>query len=124
MRSILFIALGGALGSLCRYWVSGLAHRIFGASFPFGTVAVNLLGCLFFGAIWGLFENRVQIAPETRLLVLTGFLGAFTTFSTYMFESAGLIRGGQYVLALVNMAGQTLAGLALVLTGLALGRLL
>ena len=124
MRTILFLALGGAAGSLCRYGLSGLAHRLLGTSFPFGTLTVNLAGCLFFGAVWGLFESRVHIGPEVRLFVLTGFLGAFTTFSTYMFESAELVRGGQLALALVNMAGQTLAGLALVLTGLILGRLL
>ena len=124
MRTILFLALGGAAGTLSRYWLSGLSHRIFGSGFPFGTMAVNLLGCLLFGTVWGLFESRVYLGAEARLFALTGFLGAFTTFSTYMFESAGLLRGGQLVLALVNMAGQTLAGLALVLTGLALGRLL
>ncbi len=124
MRTILFLALGGAAGTLSRYWLSGLTHRLFGSGFPFGTMAVNLLGCLLFGMVWGLFESRVYLGAEARLFALTGFLGAFTTFSTYMFESAGLLRGGQLVLALVNMAGQTLAGLALVLTGLALGRLL
>lgn len=124
MRTILFLALGGAAGTLGRYWLSGLAHRVFGTSFPIGTWAVNLTGCLLFGAVWGLFESRVNVGPEARLFFLTGFLGAFTTFSTYMFESAELVRGGQMALALANVAGQTLAGLALVMAGLMLGRLL
>ncbi|SKA80277.1 CrcB protein [Paucidesulfovibrio gracilis DSM 16080] len=123
MNKIFVLALGGAAGTLSRYWLSGIAQRFFGASFPMGTFAVNMLGSLCFGLLWGLFENRVGFSPELRLLLLTGFMGAFTTFSTYMFESGALLRHGQYLSLLLNVGGQSLLGLTLVLLGMALGRL-
>ncbi|MGE4552586.1 MAG: fluoride efflux transporter CrcB [Desulfovibrionaceae bacterium] len=123
MPKILYLMLGGAAGTLGRYWLSGLAQRL-STTFPMGTFAVNLTGCLCFGLVWGVFENRMAVPPGARLFLLTGFMGAFTTFSTYMFESAELLRTGQVLLMLVNVAGQSLAGIALVLGGMALGRLI
>jgi CrcB protein len=124
VTKIFVLALGGAAGTLSRYWLSGAAQRLFGASFPAGTFAVNMAGRLLFGLLWGLFENRIGFSPELRLLLLTGFMGAFTTFSTYMFESAALLRSGQHLLLVANVAGQSLLGLTLVLAGMALGRLI
>ncbi|WP_041915875.1 fluoride efflux transporter CrcB [Pseudodesulfovibrio mercurii] len=124
MTKILYLSLGGAAGTLSRYFLSGVAQRMAGGSFPAGTFAVNMAGCLLFGAVWGFFENRLLPGSEVRLLVLTGFMGAFTTFSTYMFETANLVKSAQMAMALVNVVGQSVAGLALVLTGIALGRLL
>lgn len=124
LTKILYLSIGGAAGTLSRYWLSGVAQRLAGGSFPFGTFAVNMLGCLFFGAVWGYFENRLLPGSEVRLLALTGFMGAFTTFSTYMFETAGLVKYGQLAMALLNVVGQSVAGLVLVLAGIALGRLL
>lgn len=124
MEKVLIIACGGAAGTLCRYWLSGAVQRLMGSAFPFGTVAVNMLGCLFFGAVWGFVENRVGMGDQFRLLALTGFMGAFTTFSTYMFETASLVKVGQLALAGLNVAGQSVAGLVFVLVGLALGRVL
>lgn len=124
LTKILYLSIGGAAGTLSRYWLSGVAQRLAGGGFPLGTFVVNMLGCLCFGAVWGYFENRLLPGSEIRLLVLTGFMGAFTTFSTYMFETAGLVKYGQMIMALLNVVGQSAAGLALVLTGIALGRLL
>ena len=121
---ILYLSAGGAAGTLSRYWLSGVAQRLAGSGFPLGTFAVNMLGCLLFGAVWGVFENRMLPGSEMRLLVLTGFMGAFTTFSTYMFETAELVKYGQMALALLNVVGQSVAGLVLVLAGIALGKLL
>ena len=124
LTKILYLCVGGAAGTLSRYYLSGVAQRLAGGSFPLGTFAVNMLGCLFFGAVWGYFENRLLPGSEVRLLALTGFMGAFTTFSTYMFETAELVKFGQIAMAMVNVVGQSAIGLALVLTGVALGRLL
>jgi CrcB protein len=124
LTKILYLSLGGACGTLSRYFLSGVAQRMAGGSFPAGTFAVNMAGCLLFGAVWGFFENRLLPGSEIRLLVLTGFMGAFTTFSTYMFETATLVKSGQMAMVLANVVGQSVAGLALVLTGIALGRLL
>jgi len=124
LTKLLYLSLGGAAGTMSRYWLSGVAQRLAGGSFPLGTFAVNALGCLLFGAVWGFFENRMLPGSEIRLLVLTGFMGAFTTFSTYMFETAELVKYGQMLTALLNVVGQSIVGLILVLAGIALGRLL
>jgi camphor resistance protein CrcB len=124
LMKFLYLSLGGAAGTVSRYWLSGVAQRLSGGGFPLGTFAVNIVGCLLFGAVWGYFENRLLPGSEMRLLALTGFMGAFTTFSTYMFETAELVKFGQYAMALLNVVGQSVAGLVLVLAGIALGRLL
>ena len=124
LTKTLYLCLGGAAGTLSRYWLSGVAQRLAGSSFPVGTFAVNMLGCLLFGTIWGIFENRLLPGSGIRLLFLTGFMGAFTTFSTYMFETAELVKLGQLMTALGNIVGQSVVGLVLVVLGIALGRLL
>lgn len=120
LPKLLMLGLAGALGALSRYGLAGLVQRWAGGSFPLGTFVVNILGCFLFGLIWGLLEHR--LGPQFRLVVLTGFMGAFTTFSTFAFESAGLLQHGQWAWALLNLAGQNVLGLALVIAGLALGR--
>ena len=121
---ILAISLGGAAGALCRHWLAVTVQRMVGPSFPAGTFMVNMLGCLLFGIVWGYIETKSIAANELRLLALTGFLGSFTTFSTYMFETAQLVKIGQITAALLNVAGQSLLGLAFVLAGIALGKML
>jgi CrcB protein len=115
------VAVGGALGSLARYGLSAFVLRATGALFPIGTFAVNALGCLVFGVIAGVSEQRVALSPETRAFVLVGVLGGFTTFSSYIFESTALVRDGQFAAAALNIAGQVVAGLAAFWIGLAAG---
>lgn len=124
INKFIMLGIGGAAGTLARYGLSGLVQRLIGTSFPIGTFAVNMLGCLFFGALWSYFENRIGLGSELRLMVLTGFMGAFTTFSTYMFETATLVQPAQYFMAGLNVIGQSVLGLVLVFAGLALGRML
>ena len=109
--NLLLIAIGGALGSVARYLLSTFVLRVSGTLFPLGTFIVNVVGCLVFGAIAGATSQRVQISSTTRLFLLTGILGGFTTFSTYTFESFALIRDGQFVWATINIAGQVVVGL-------------
>lgn len=92
------------------------------ASFPYGTFVVNVTGCFLFGLAWALFENRFVLAGTARIMVLTGFMGAFTTFSTFAFETSMLLRDGQWVLAFLNLAGQNLLGLSAMFGGLALAK--
>jgi len=124
LTKILYLSIGGAAGTLSRYYLSGIVQRMVGSSFPLGTMAVNLLGCLLFGSVWGFFESRLLPGSELRLLMLTGFMGAFTTFSTYMFETAELVKYSQIAMALANVVGQSVLGLTFVLAGIALGRAL
>jgi len=119
----LLVCAGGA-GAFCRWGLAGLVQRLAGERFPLGTLAVNLLGCLLFGFVWGYLEGRVGLSPQTRTIVLTGFMGAFTTFSTYAFETVTLLQGGQYFAAFANIAVQTVLGVALVFAGLAAGQAL
>ena len=122
MQKFLYLAAGGATGTICRYLVSGAAQRIFNTTFPAGTFTVNMIGCLLFGIISGTFEDRLGLSPELRLMILTGFMGAFTTFSTYMFETTELIKTGQWPMAALNIGGQSALGFVCVIAGLALGR--
>ncbi len=121
MTKLACIALGGAVGAVLRYALGGPAHAWLGAGFPWGTLAVNLLGSFAIGLATALFEASAP-SPEVRLAVLTGGLGAFTTFSTFSLESLRLIQDRQLSLAAVNVVGSCLAGLALVYLGLAAGR--
>jgi CrcB protein len=124
LRDFVWLALAGATGTLLRYGLSGVTQRICGEKFPWGTLAVNALGCFLFGLVWTLAEDRMLISGRTRFLVLTGFMGAFTTFSTFAFETSQLLDDAQWGLALGNLAGQVVLGLIGVFLGLAAGRLL
>jgi CrcB protein len=121
-QNLIFMALAGGAGALCRYGLSGVVQRLVGERFPAGTLVVNLLGCLLFGLIWGWLEGRAGFSPQTRLVVLTGFMGAFTTFSTFAFETAGLLQGGQWLAAALNVGAQTVAGVVLVLIGMSVAQ--
>jgi CrcB protein len=122
MQKLLLIGMAGAAGTLARYVLGGLVQRFAGATFPWGTFAVNIVGAFLFGLIWSLVEQRLVISPEARIIVLSGFLGAFTTFSSFMFETSALIGEAQWGLALLNVGGQTVLGLAAMFLGLAIGR--
>jgi len=117
------LAVTGALGTLARYGVSGFLHRIIGASYPWGTVTVNLTGCFLAGLLWTLFENQWSVSGETRTLVLVGFMGSFTTFSALILESGELLRSAEWVHAATNVALQNGLGFAALFAGIALGRM-
>jgi fluoride exporter len=119
----LLVAAGGAIGSVARYALSTFVLRATGTLLPLGTFVVNAVGCLCFGLVVGAAAQRIALTPEVRAFILAGVLGGFTTFSAYVFESAGLIRDGQMAAALVNIAGQVVAGLAAFWIGTALGGL-
>ena len=112
------VGSGGFVGALLRYGLSGLVHRqIPFATFPYGTMAVNLLGCLLIGAFAGLAESRQLFGPELRTFALIGLLGGFTTFSTLGYETFAMIRDDEYLLAVANVGAQVVLGLALVWVG-------
>jgi CrcB protein len=112
------VGSGGFVGALLRYGLSGLVHRqVPFTTFPYGTMAVNLVGCLLIGAFAGLAESRQLFGPELRTFVLIGLLGGFTTFSTLGYETFAMIRDGEYLLATVNVGVQVVLGLALVWAG-------
>ena len=116
---VLMIALGGAFGAVARYGLSGWVQNALDTSFPLGTMAVNVLGSLLLGFTLPLFESLAWSA-EVRTMVTIGFLGAFTTFSTFSYEAVVLLEGGEWGRAGLYMGGSLLLGLVGVLSGMAL----
>ena len=118
------LALAGAIGTLCRFGLSGLVMHITGRGFPWGTLVVNASGCLLFGLIAVPIESRLPLTPQSRLILLTGFLGAFTTFSTFAYESAEQLHESSWLPAMGNILGQNALGIACIFAGMALARAL
>lgn len=123
MTKIILLFCAGGLGSLSRYLLSGVFQRAINISFPIGTYLVNIIGCFMFGLIWAYAQDRLYLSPEFRVIILTGFMGAFTTFSTFIFESAALLDSAQWPYFLLNVVGQIITGVILLKFGLTLGRL-
>lgn len=103
MKQILAIAAGGAIGAVLRYIMSNSVYSLLGRSFPYGTLAVNVLGSLLMGLLFVLFLERLTLDIFWRAAILIGGLGAFTTFSTFSIETLNLVEEGQPALALLNM---------------------
>jgi CrcB protein len=117
MVNLILVGVGGMLGSMLRYWLSGVAQRSFSGSFPLGTLTVNVLGCLVVGAFWSLVEYRQWFTPETRIFVTIGILGGFTTFSAFGYETFALLRDGQHAAAILNVLANVLVGTLAVIVG-------
>ncbi len=113
---LIYLFLGGGLGSVARYMVSGWSHRIMGDSFPWGTLSVNVIGSLLIGLLWGYFEMR-NIGPGLRMFLFVGFLGGFTTFSTFALETMNLLRSGEMKMALVSIFANNLLAFLFVFAG-------
>ncbi|MDD4890840.1 MAG: fluoride efflux transporter CrcB [Phycisphaerae bacterium] len=121
---LLLLAAGGAVGTVARYLTTGLAQRIAGSQFPAGTLAVNLLGCLVIGWLFGLMDGgRTIMRDEFRLMITVGVLGGFTTFSSFGWETISLIHDGQWFRAGLNVLLNNVVGLALVFAGFKFGQL-
>lgn len=111
MQKWFLLLAGGACGTVGRYMLTGLVYRLLGSSFPYGTLAVNTLGCLAIGFLGALSEQKMILQPDMRLFLMVGILGAFTTFSALMYESWKLMQVGSFLLACLNMMGSLLLGL-------------
>ncbi|MEI6125977.1 MAG: fluoride efflux transporter CrcB [Pseudomonadota bacterium] len=121
---IILLLLGGSIGTLIRYGISLLAVRLYGASFPWGTLFVNIAGCFLVGLCFALGNERNILSPASRLFFMTGFLGALTTFSAFALESINLAGNGFPLPAIINFCFNNFGGLVAVLAGLWIGRLL
>ena len=122
MQKTILIALAGLTGTLLRYWLSGYVARQYGETFPWGTMAVNLIGCLVTGAVFYATEERFLINPTVRTVILIGLLGGFTTFSSYGLQTFTLLRDGEYGLASLNIVTSNVLGLFMVWAGYTLGK--
>ncbi|MBC8505019.1 MAG: fluoride efflux transporter CrcB [Anaerolineales bacterium] len=124
LSKLLFVGMGGFLGAALRYLTSGLVGRITAQNqFPYGTFVVNMIGCLLIGFFAGLADSHDIFTATSRAFVFTGILGAFTTFSTFSYETMGLFQNGQTSPALTNMGLQILFGLVAVWGGIRLSGL-
>ncbi|HEX8557129.1 MAG TPA: fluoride efflux transporter CrcB [Pyrinomonadaceae bacterium] len=123
MLRLLFVGLAGCAGTLCRYWLAGAVTRRHGGTFPAGTLAVNLAGCLAAGALFQLMQERHDFSETARAVVFVGLLGGFTTFSSYGLQTFELLREGRVGLAAANVAASNVLGLLAVCAGYALAKL-
>lgn len=119
---LISIAAGGALGALLRYGFSISAHHFFGKGFPYGTLVVNVIGSFMIGAIFVFMVERGELSEEWRAFLVIGLLGAFTTFSTFSFETINLIETGEVVKAGLNIVGSVLICLCVCWLGMFLAR--
>lgn len=120
MQKYLLIAVGGALGSIARYWVGSTISGRMGTKFPYGTFVINIAACLLIGFSITYLGKRVDLNPAWRFLIPVGFIGAFSTFSTYEWETLSTLRSGAFALAAIYAVGSLILGLASAWLGAAL----
>jgi len=121
---LLWVALGGALGACGRFMVSAWMNNRIDSSFPWGTFTVNVLGSTLFGILFVVIFSLTNLKEPLRLMILVGFMGAFTTFSTFSFESIRLVEEGQWLMAGTNVVGNALCCLLGVWAGMGVTRML
>ena len=122
MTPLLVIGLGGFLGANCRFLIGGWAADRFGVTFPFGTLLINVTGCFVIGLFLTLVTERLVAPPSLRLFFVTGFLGAYTTFSTFAFESVSLMESRALLFAAANLLGSVILGVVAVIAGIMIAR--
>ena len=117
MQKYLLIAIGGALGSIARYWVGSTIAGRMGIRFPYGTLIVNITACIVIGFSLTYMSRRADMNPALRYLIPIGFIGAYSTFSTYEWETLTTLRSGAFVLAALYAGGSLILGLIAVWGG-------
>ncbi len=122
MRTIAAIMVAGSLGAVARYGVDTVVTQHFGSRFPWGTLVVNISAAVLLGFVFTLTTERAGVDASTRLVLTTGLIGSYSTFSTLMLESVRLLERGDMVAGLVNLGGSVLAGLAGLLVGIVAAR--
>ena len=124
MQKYRFIAFGGALGSIARYWVGSTTANRMGTKFPYGTYVINITACVIIGFSLAFLAKQVDLNPARRFLVPVGFIGAYNTFSTYEWETLSTIRTGAFYLAALYAVSRLILGLAAVWGGSAIADIL
>ncbi|MBU0519192.1 CrcB family protein [bacterium] len=124
LNKLLILALAGMAGTLARYSMVGIIQKFNGDAFPWGTLAVNLTGCFLAGLLWAAFEGRWPVSAELRLIVLVGFMGAFTTFSAFVLDTYQLAKAAEWLPAALHFTMQNALGFVALVVGVSLGKLL
>lgn len=120
----IWVIIGGGIGSAARYWLSGYISRWSGSVFPWGTLVVNIIGCLVIGIFMSVFHERFVETPQLRLLLTIGICGGFTTFSTFSYETIMLLQSSEYFYATMYIGGSLVLCLVGTWLGLTLGKVL
>lgn len=118
IRTIVLVGIGGAIGSICRYLTSIFISRHYPSVFPFATFTANILGCFIIGILLGLFERHQPVNPDLKFLLITGFCGGYTTFSTFSSENLALLHAGNYQTAFTYILFSLLTGILCVWAGI------
>ena len=124
MQKYVLIAIGGALGSIARYWVGSTVSGRLGSKFPYGTLIINLTACVILGFVLTYLGRRAEVDASWRFLIPVGFIGAYSTFSTYEWETLSTLRSGAFLLAALYALGSLLLGLIAVWAGTLLAKVL
>lgn len=124
IQKLLWLSLAGASGTLCRFALCEAVTKFKFAHSSLGTLAVNILGSFLFGVVYALGQKKLGLSPEVRVIILTGFMGAFTTFSTFAFDSARMMKSGQWAPAAANIIAQVTLGILALGIGVMAGRAL
>ena len=124
MGKWLSLVAGGIIGTVARYILAGTVYQFLGTTFPYGTLAVNLIGCFLIGFLAALSDEKFLLSPNMRILLMVGFCGAFTTFSTFMLETANLMKEGESLRAFTNVAASVVIGFILFRAGVLLAEIL
>lgn len=120
----LLVFLGGGVGAVARYGMQAVVYRTLGASFPYGTLLVNVLGSFSIGLLMTLVESRLAISPFLRVFLAIGVLGGFTTFSSFSYETMALLRDSNYALGLANIGSNVIMCFSATWIGMTMGKLL
>ena len=124
IKNLLLVGLGGGIGSIARYLCQKWFNENYPHPFPWGTFLVNLIGCFLIGVFYAATEKSTVLSPQTRLLLIAGFCGGFTTFSTFAFENMNLLRSGDLLYFSVYIIASVVLGIAGVFAGIAIMKLL
>ncbi|QWR78667.1 fluoride efflux transporter CrcB [Candidatus Magnetomonas plexicatena] len=123
-KSYLIVGMGGFLGAVARYALGGWIGRRFGSSFPWGTLFINVSGSFFIALVMAICAEKYMVNPQWRLFLAVGFLGAYTTFSTFEYETGQLLRGGEFLYAALNVVLSVVVGFIALKLGETLAKLI
>ncbi|MEZ5524073.1 MAG: fluoride efflux transporter CrcB [Pseudomonadales bacterium] len=122
MNQVIAVAVGGALGALSRYWMVGLVSRLLARNFPYGTLTVNVIGSFLIGIGYIVIVEKLHVASEWHAVLMVGFVGAFTTFSTFSLETVSLLQEGRFTAALIYIFSSVLVCLLATAAGIVLAK--
>ncbi len=123
MINLSLVFVGGGIGAVARYWMQGIMYRFMSGVLPYGTIAVNVLGCFMIGLLMTGMEERFMVNPSLRIFITIGILGGFTTFSSFSFETIALFQDGEIFFGMLNVLASVVICLSATYVGVFIGKL-